>query len=193
MPSGSPPAMPARAGASHEGPRRLPPAMPARAGASHEGPRRLPPAMPARAGASDDRPPPEPGVPGPAPPQAHASAIPPSLAATLLACPANCGRCDNAHILLWALSQRPQTIRQTEAAVGGRGEPGVAGVADVAGVPVGRPGDAGGLGGVSGALADPGEAISFEVLADPAGVPRARAMLQRAEWAARAFARYDKQ
>ena len=32
-----------------------------------------------------------------------------------------------------------------------------------------------------------------ELLTDPAGVPRARAMLQRAEWAARAFARYDKQ
>ena len=31
-----------------------------------------------------------------------------------------------------------------------------------------------------------------ELLIDPAGVPRARAMLQRAEWAARAFARYDK-
>jgi acetaldehyde dehydrogenase / alcohol dehydrogenase len=31
-----------------------------------------------------------------------------------------------------------------------------------------------------------------ELLADPAGVPRARAMLQRAEWAARAFARYDR-
>jgi acetaldehyde dehydrogenase/alcohol dehydrogenase len=31
-----------------------------------------------------------------------------------------------------------------------------------------------------------------ELLTDPAGVPRARAMLQRAEWAARAFARYDK-
>jgi len=30
------------------------------------------------------------------------------------------------------------------------------------------------------------------LLADPAGVPRALAMLQRAEWAARAFARYDK-
>ena len=28
-----------------------------------------------------------------------------------------------------------------------------------------------------------------ELLTDPAGVPRARAMLQRAEWAARAFAR----
>ena len=41
--------------------------------------------------------------------------------------------------------------------------------------------------------AAPSEAISFEVLSDPAGVPRARAMLQRAEWAARAFARYDKQ
>jgi acetaldehyde dehydrogenase / alcohol dehydrogenase len=33
---------------------------------------------------------------------------------------------------------------------------------------------------------------STELLTDPAGVPRARAMLQRAEWAARAFARYDK-
>jgi acetaldehyde dehydrogenase/alcohol dehydrogenase len=31
-----------------------------------------------------------------------------------------------------------------------------------------------------------------ELLVDPAGVPRARAMLQRAEWAARAFARYDR-
>jgi acetaldehyde dehydrogenase/alcohol dehydrogenase len=31
-----------------------------------------------------------------------------------------------------------------------------------------------------------------ELITDPAGVPRARAMLQRAEWAARAFARYDK-
>ena len=31
-----------------------------------------------------------------------------------------------------------------------------------------------------------------ELLTDPAGVPRARAVLQRAEWAARAFARYDK-
>src|SRR5579871_2642505 len=31
-----------------------------------------------------------------------------------------------------------------------------------------------------------------ELLTDPAGVPRARAMLQRAEWAARAYARYDK-
>ena len=35
-------------------------------------------------------------------------------------------------------------------------------------------------------------AISVDLLGDPAGVPRARAMLQRAEWAARAFARYDK-
>ena len=30
-----------------------------------------------------------------------------------------------------------------------------------------------------------------ELVVDPAGVPRARAMLQRAEWAARSFARYD--
>jgi acetaldehyde dehydrogenase / alcohol dehydrogenase len=30
------------------------------------------------------------------------------------------------------------------------------------------------------------------LLADPAGIPRARAMLQRAQWAAQAFARYDK-
>jgi acetaldehyde dehydrogenase/alcohol dehydrogenase len=38
-----------------------------------------------------------------------------------------------------------------------------------------------------------GQPISVgELLTDPAGVPRARAMLQRAEWAARAFARYDK-
>jgi acetaldehyde dehydrogenase / alcohol dehydrogenase len=35
-------------------------------------------------------------------------------------------------------------------------------------------------------------AIAVDLLTDPAGVPRARAMLQRAEWAARAFARYDK-
>ena len=47
--------------------------------------------------------------------------------------------------------------------------------------------------GPPGAVAEAPEAISFEVLSDPAGVPRARAMLQRAEWAARAFARYDKQ
>jgi acetaldehyde dehydrogenase / alcohol dehydrogenase len=40
---------------------------------------------------------------------------------------------------------------------------------------------------VSHAAVDP-----VDLLADPAGVPRARAMLQRAEWAARAFARYDK-
>ena len=45
----------------------------------------------------------------------------------------------------------------------------------------------------AGVAAVASEAISFEVLSDPAGVPRARAMLQRAEWAARAFARYDKQ
>jgi acetaldehyde dehydrogenase / alcohol dehydrogenase len=42
------------------------------------------------------------------------------------------------------------------------------------------------------ALAEP-RAITVEELSDPAGVPRARAMLQRAEWAARAFGRYDKQ
>src|SRR5689334_7662840 len=35
--------------------------------------------------------------------------------------------------------------------------------------------------------------LDVDLIADPAGVPRARAMLQRAEWAARAFARYDKQ
>ena len=78
----------------------------------------------------------------------------------------------------------------------GRGEAGVAGgagAASVTGVAVGRPDGAGGLGGALGAGAEPGPAISVEVLTDPAGVPRARAMLQRAEWAARAFARYDKQ
>jgi acetaldehyde dehydrogenase / alcohol dehydrogenase len=42
-------------------------------------------------------------------------------------------------------------------------------------------------------LAEQPRAITIEELSDPAGVPRARAMLQRAEWAARAFARYDKQ
>ena len=31
-----------------------------------------------------------------------------------------------------------------------------------------------------------------ELLTDPAGIPRARSMLARAEWAARQFARYDK-
>jgi acetaldehyde dehydrogenase / alcohol dehydrogenase len=49
------------------------------------------------------------------------------------------------------------------------------------------------VGGSASAVAGPSEAIRFEVLSDPAGVPRARAMLQRAEWASRAFARYDKQ
>lgn len=34
--------------------------------------------------------------------------------------------------------------------------------------------------------------ISVDLLTDPAGVPRARAMLQQAEWAARAFSSYDK-
>jgi acetaldehyde dehydrogenase/alcohol dehydrogenase len=38
----------------------------------------------------------------------------------------------------------------------------------------------------------PAEPITIDLLTDPAGVPRARAMLQRAQWAARAFARYDK-
>jgi acetaldehyde dehydrogenase/alcohol dehydrogenase len=58
--------------------------------------------------------------------------------------------------------------------------PGVTGVANVS------------AGGRS-VVAEASEAISFEMLTDPAGVPRARAMLQRAEWAARSFARYDKQ
>jgi acyl-CoA reductase-like NAD-dependent aldehyde dehydrogenase len=40
--------------------------------------------------------------------------------------------------------------------------------------------------------ADAGPGITVDLLTDPAGVPRARAMLQRAEWAARAFARYGK-
>ena len=53
------------------------------------------------------------------------------------------------------------------------------------------PGPAPGLLGASG-LAEEPRAITIEELSDPAGVPRARAMLQRAEWAARAFARYDK-
>ena len=51
-----------------------------------------------------------------------------------------------------------------------------------------------------GTRAEPGEfhfpaegELDVNLIADPAGVPRARAMLQRAEWAARAFARYDKQ
>src|SRR5579859_4756542 len=35
--------------------------------------------------------------------------------------------------------------------------------------------------------------IEIDLLTDPAGVPRARTMLRRAEWAARAFARYDKE
>ena len=44
-----------------------------------------------------------------------------------------------------------------------------------------------------GVITGEARAITIEELSDPAGVPRARAMLQRAEWAARAFARYDKQ
>ena len=38
-----------------------------------------------------------------------------------------------------------------------------------------------------------GAISTAELLTDPAGVPRARAMLRRAQWAARAFARYDKE
>ncbi len=34
--------------------------------------------------------------------------------------------------------------------------------------------------------------LAVDLLTEPAGVPRARAMLQRAQWAARAFSRYDK-
>src|SRR5262249_58309861 len=63
---------------------------------------------------------------------------------------ANCGRCDNAYILLWSLSQRPQTLPWAEAAVSGRGEAGVAGgagAASVADVAAGRPDGAGGAGG----------------------------------------------
>jgi acetaldehyde dehydrogenase / alcohol dehydrogenase len=37
-----------------------------------------------------------------------------------------------------------------------------------------------------------GSPISVDLATDPAGVPRARAMLQRAQWAAQAFGRYDK-
>ncbi len=42
------------------------------------------------------------------------------------------------------------------------------------------------------AVQGPDEAISIDLLTDPAGVPRARAMLQRAQWAGSAFARYDR-
>jgi acetaldehyde dehydrogenase/alcohol dehydrogenase len=37
-----------------------------------------------------------------------------------------------------------------------------------------------------------GRPISVDLLTDPAGVPRAKAMLQRAQWAALAFSKYDK-
>src|SRR6185436_18099692 len=77
------------------------------------------------------------------------------------------------------LPQRRQTLPGTEASMSRPGVSGAAGVVNLSG-------------GVSAVAAEPSEAISFEVLSDPAGVPRARAMLQRAEWAARAFARYDK-
>ena len=42
------------------------------------------------------------------------------------------------------------------------------------------------------AATDGGRPISVDLLTDPAGVPRAQAMLQRAQWAAQAFGRYDK-
>src|SRR5689334_6755053 len=42
------------------------------------------------------------------------------------------------------------------------------------------------------AATDIDQPISVDLLTDPAGVPRARAMLQRAQWAASAFARYDR-
>ena len=37
-----------------------------------------------------------------------------------------------------------------------------------------------------------GPPISIDLLTDPAGVPRARAMLQRAQWAARTFGEFNK-
>jgi acetaldehyde dehydrogenase / alcohol dehydrogenase len=81
---------------------------------------------------------------------------------------------------MWSVPHRRQTLACVGAAVTGRGVADGAGVANVSGA-------------VGGTAAGPAQAISFEVLSDPAGVPRARAMLQRAEWAARAFGRYDKQ
>jgi acyl-CoA reductase-like NAD-dependent aldehyde dehydrogenase len=45
---------------------------------------------------------------------------------------------------------------------------------------------------VKGAGEAGGGPISVDLLTDPAGVPRAQAMLQRAQWAAQAFGRYDK-
>ncbi|HXZ74898.1 MAG TPA: hypothetical protein VEH31_29085, partial [Streptosporangiaceae bacterium] len=48
-------------------------------------------------------------------------------------------------------------------------------------------------GGIRGVAPPDQQSLDVDLIADPAGVPRARAMLQRAEWAARAFARYDKQ
>ena len=47
-------------------------------------------------------------------------------------------------------------------------------------------------GGAMSEARDEGVGHAIGLLADPAGIPRARAMLQRAEWAALAFARYDK-
>src|SRR5262249_46474111 len=54
-----------------------------------------------------------------------------------------------------------------------------------------RPGEPGG--GRRGGVPPDQQSLDTDLIAGPAGVPRARAMLQRAEWAARAFARYDKQ
>ena len=48
-------------------------------------------------------------------------------------------------------------------------------------------------GGIGGAASPGQQRLDADLIAGPAGVPRARAMLQRAEWAARAFAHYDKQ
>ena len=48
-------------------------------------------------------------------------------------------------------------------------------------------------GGIRGIALPAQQGLDADLIADPAGVPRARAMLQRAEWAARAFARYDRQ
>ncbi len=41
-------------------------------------------------------------------------------------------------------------------------------------------------------MTDHGQPISVDLLTDPAGVPRAQAMLQRAQWAALAFRKYDR-
>jgi len=46
--------------------------------------------------------------------------------------------------------------------------------------------------GMRGAGEPGGRPISIDLLTDPAGVPRARAMLQRAQWAARTFGEFNK-